>query len=61
MHHLFDNFGLAYVQLIDWLIDCYVFKVQAAMFQPYPGHELEMDAIMNMKWWWNEKWEGTQG
>ena len=25
------------------------------MFDLYSGDEREMDDIMNMKWWWNEK------
>ena len=45
-------------RLIDWLL---VFYSQAAIFQLYPGDEYEMDDKMDMKWWWNGKWDGTQG
>ena len=37
------------------------FNSQAAIFQLYSGNEHEMDDNMNMKWLWNEKWDGTQG
>ena len=45
-------------QLIDWLLEFYA---QAAIFQLYSGDKHEIDDKMNMKWWWHEKWNGTQG
>ena len=42
--------------LIDWLLG---FNAHAAIFQPYSGDEHEIDN--KMKWWWNEKRDGTQG
>ena len=38
-----------------------MFNAQAAIFQLYSGDEHEMDDKMNMKWWWNETWDGIQG
>ena len=45
-------------RLIDWLLG---FNTRAAIFQLYSGDEHEVNDKMNMKWWWNEKWDGTQG
>ena len=45
-------------RMIYWSM---VFYAQAAICQLYSGDEYEMDDKMNMKWWWNEKLDETQG
>lgn len=44
----------------DWLIDWFMLNAQTALFHLYPGDEHKMGDKVNINWWWNEKYDGTQ-